>query len=291
MSSHSDSVVPFVFESLPLRGAIVQLSASWQRLLAGHDYRAPVRDVLGHAAAATVLLAQSLKADSSVTLQINGDGPLSMLVMQCTSELRFRGLASAAGETGGLSYPDLVSRARCAITVDNKASERPYQGIVEVTGDSLAASLEGYYLRSAQLPSHLRLVADETVCGGILLQQVPDRNTVEADDWRRLGFLAATLTSTDLESGVGADLIGKLFAADDVRVFEPRATAFRCRCSRERAAAVLKLLGKEESESACRDHGRLLVTCEYCGRRQKFDAVDIEALFADITTPRSDALH
>lgn len=291
MSTHSDAVVPFVFESLPVRGAIVRLSDSWRRLLAGHEYQAPVRDVLGHAAAATVLLAQSLKADSSVTLQLTGSGRMSMLVMQCTSELNFRGLASAAGETAGLSYPDLVGEARCAITVDNKQSERSYQGIVDVGGDSLSASLEAYYRRSAQIPSHLTLVADESVCGGILLQQMPDRHRAEPDDWRRLGLLSATLRLADLEAGLGADLVGRLFAEDDVRVFKPRAAAFRCRCSRERAANVLKLLGEEECESACRDEGRLLVTCEYCGRRQSFDPVDIAGLFTDVAAPRSDALH
>ncbi len=291
MPAHSDIVVPFVFESLPVRGAIIQLGDSWQRLLAGHDYTAPVRDVLGHAAAATVLIAQSLKADSSLTLQINGDGPMSMLVMQCTSGLHFRGLASAAGETAGLSYAELVAKARCAITVDSKNAERPYQGIVEVGGESLAASLEDYYRRSAQIPSHLTLVADQLVCGGILLQQMPGQNEANVDDWRRLGLLAATLRAGDLRSGFGTDLIGRLFAEDDVRVFEPRSTTFRCRCSRERAGNVLKLLGEAECVNACRDAGRLVVTCEYCGRRQSFDPVDIAGLFADVAAPQSGALH
>ena len=195
--------------------------------------------------------------------------------------LHLRGLATTSGDSSGLGYADLVTDARCAITVDNESAERPYQGIVAVTGDSLADSLEGYYLRSAQIPSHLALVADGEVCGGILLQQMPGRGEPVGDDWNRLGFLAATLADSDLENGVGTELIGKLFAEDDVRVFEPRDAVFRCRCSRERAANALKLLGPEECESAVEEDERVVVTCEYCGRRQVFDPVDIAQLFAD----------
>lgn len=291
MSNQRDAVVPFVFESLPVRGAIIQLDATWQRLQRGHDYSSPVRNTLGHAAAATALLAQSLKANSSVTLQITGDGPMSMLVMQCSSELTLRGLASAQDDTAELDYVDLVASARCAITVKNPSAERPYQGIVEVGGDSLAASLEAYYARSAQVPSHLVLVADDSICGGLLLQQMPGQALPDSDSWTRLGLLASTLRLADLRSGVGTDLIGKLFAEDDVRVFDACGARFHCPCSRKRAANVLKLLGAEECESACRDQGRLVVTCEYCGRPERFDTVDIAALFSEPSLQAPDSIH
>ena len=287
----NDAVLPFVFESLPVRGAIIQLADAWRRLVGDHDYEAPVLEVLGHAAAATPLIAQSLKAGSKVTLQITGDGPLSMLVMQCTSDLYFRGLASSAGSTAGMEYADLVADARCAITVDNDKTERPYQGIIAVGEDSLAASLENYYLRSAQIPSHITLVANERFAGGILLQQMPGAEGDLGDDWVRLGLLAATLQARDLESGIDTGLVGRLFAEDDVRVFRHRDAAFRCQCSRDRAANVLKLLGEDECESAIADDEQIVVTCEYCGRRQTFDPVDIAGLFADSTAHHSDALH
>lgn len=288
---HTDAVVPFVFEALQVRGAIVLLDRSWQRMLQGHDYEASVREVLGHAAAATTLIAQSVKADSSITLQISGDGPLSLLVMQCGSDLRFRGMASTQGNTAGLAFHELVTKARCAITIDSPASERPYQGIVEVSADSLAASLENYYARSAQLPSRLKLLADERLCAGILLQQMPGARRPATDDWHRLGLLAETLAPRDFQAGIGADLLGKLFAEDDLRVFEARSADFYCRCSRHRAEEVLRLLGAEDCEAAVREQGVLVVTCEYCARRQRFDLVDIAQLFADTAMRGSDAVH
>ena len=291
MQTHSDAVVPFIFESLPVRGALIQLQKSWQRMQLGHNYQTTVLETLGHSAAATGLIAQSLKFDGTITMQLNGDGPLAMLVMQCTSELELRGMASAPDVESKASFEELVSQARCAITVDAGAMERPYQGIVEVIGESLADSLENYYARSAQIPSHIQLVSEPSNCGGILLQQMPEKASPLEDDWRRLGMLAATLRPEDIATGVGIDLLGKLFAEDDVRVFRPKAATFKCRCSRKRAEEVLKMLGAEETDAACMETGRVDVTCEYCGRTRSFDAIDVSRLFSDHVVEGTDRVH
>jgi molecular chaperone Hsp33 len=246
---------------------------------------------LGHSAAASGLIAQSLKFDGTITLQISGDGPLAMLVMQCTNELNLRGTVSAPTAAAGDTYAMLTARARCAITVDAGAMERPYQGIVEVRGDALADSLENYYARSVQVPSHLQLVADRFVAGGIILQQVAGGDGLDADDWRRLGFLAATLRASDVAAGIGGDLLHRLFAEDDVRVYTERNARFRCRCSQRRAEEVLRLLGEDETTEACEEQGEVVVTCEYCGQMRSFDAVDVSKLFAVRPLQSSDALH
>jgi molecular chaperone Hsp33 len=291
MQKHSDAVVPFIFESLPVRGALIQLQKSWQRMQLGHNYQTTVLETLGHSAAATGLIAQSLKFDGTITMQLNGDGPLAMLVMQCTNELELRGMASAPDVESKASFEELVSQARCAITVDAGAMERPYQGIVEVIGESLADSLENYYARSAQIPSHIQLVSEPSSCGGILLQQMPEKASPLEDDWRRVGMLAATLRPEDIATGVGIDLLGKLFAEDDVRVFRPKAATFKCRCSRTRAEEVLKMLGAEETNAACMETGRVDVTCEYCGRTRSFDAIDVSRLFSDHVVEGTDRVH
>jgi molecular chaperone Hsp33 len=291
MSAQNDVVVPFVFEALPIRGAIIQLHKSWHRMLLGHDYDQPVLETLGHSAAASALIAQSLKFDGSITLQISGNGPLAMLVMQCTSNLELRGMASAEHLGDDLAFSDLVRKARCAITVDAGTMERPYQGIVEVSGDSLADSLEDYYARSAQIPTHLQLVSDRNCCGGILLQQMPGGKSPVADDWRRLGLLAATLRIRDVADGLTPALLGRLFAEDDLRVFRPREAQFRCRCSRRRTEGVLRLLGEQDTRDLLAELGRIEVTCEYCGRTRTFDSIDITQIFTEPQAPPSDTLH
>jgi len=291
MAAQYDVVMPFVFEALPIRGAIIQLQKSWHRMLLGHDYDQPVLETLGHSAAASALIAQSLKFDGSITLQINGNGPLAMLVMQCTSNLELRGMASAERLEDDIAFSELVRKARCAITVDAGVMERPYQGIVEVSGDSLADSIEDYYQRSAQIPTHLQLVSDRNCCGGILLQQMPGEKSPVADDWRRLGLLAATLRIRDLADGLTPGLLSRLFAEDDLRVFRPREAQFRCRCSRRRTEDVLKLLGEQDTRDLLAEQGKIDVTCEYCGRTRTFDSIDVSQLFTEPYVPPSDTLH
>lgn len=291
MAEQSDIVVPFDFESLPIRGALIQLQNCWQRMLLGRNYDQPVLETLGHSAAASALIAHSLKFDGSITLQISGDGPLAMLVVQCTSNLELRGMASAARLDDDMAFAELVRQARCAITVDAGAMERAYQGIVEVTGNTLADSIEHYYARSAQIPSHLQLVSDRACCGGILLQQMPGTESPMADDWRRVGMLASTLRLRDVAEGVGPSLLGQLFAEDDLRVYKPRGAVFRCRCSERRAGNVLRMLGEKETLAVLSEQGRVEVTCEYCGRTRTFDAIDVSRLFAERTAPPSGAVH
>lgn len=284
----ADSVTPFGFEALPVRGALIHLSRTWRRMLRDHDYDALVTETLGHAAAATGLIAQSLKFEGAITLQIQSSGTLQMLVMQCTSELDVRGMAAVEEGTAAQSFAELTAKARCAVTVD--AGDRPYQGIVEIDDTSLAASLEHYFARSVQVPSHVALLANEEFAAGILLQQVAGQ-PIQEDDWNRLHLLIETLSPKDFEGEAGLKLIGKLFAEDDVRVYEPRAVDFRCRCSARKAEDVLKMLGEEEARQALDEQGDIEVICEYCGHRRNFDAVDVERLFADNVVSGPDSVQ
>lgn len=284
----ADTVTPFGFESLPVRGALIHLSRAWRRMQRDSDYDALVTETLGHAAAATGLIAQSLKFDGSVTLQILGGDALRMLVVQCTSGLDMRGMAAVAEGYAASDFAQLTRNAKCAVTVDNGA--RPYQGIVAIGEASLAASLEDYFRRSVQVPSHLALVADAGIAGGLLLQQVPGE-VIDEDDWTRLRLLAQTLSRGDFAGEAGLELIGKLFAEDDVRVYEPRSVDFRCGCSAAKTEDVLKMLGEAEARQALAEQGRIEVICEYCGRRRHFDAVDVERLFTDNVVPAPDSLQ
>ena len=284
----ADSVTPFGFEALPVKGALIHLSRTWRRMQRDHDYDALVVETLGHAAAATGLIAQSLKFDGAITLQIQSSGTLQMLVMQCTSDLDMRGMAAVEEGAAAKNFAELTAKAHCAVTVD--AGDRPYQGIVEIDDTSLSASLEHYFARSVQVPSHVALLANEEFAAGVLLQQVPGQ-PIEEDDWNRLHFLIETLLPKDFSGDAGLELIGKLFAEDDVRVYEPRPVNFRCRCSARKTEDVLKMLGEQEAREALEEQGSIKVTCEYCGHRRHFDAVDVERLFADNVVSGPDSVQ
>ena len=289
--SNKDVVVPFVFESLPVRGALVQLESAWQRMQQGHTYAQPVVEVLGQAAAATTLIAHSLKFEGTVTLQISSEGPLGMLVMQSTHELDIRGMTTAGEVPDKAGFAELAKDAHCAVTVDAGAMERPYQGIVEMNSRSLGKSLQNYFARSVQVPSQLQLRANGDHCGGVLLQQMPERNPIDDDDWRRLGMMIETLKTGELVNGATPELLHKLFAEDDVRVFNARDLRFRCRCTQSKVEDVLRFLGEEETRAACAEQGVVEVTCEYCGQVRTFDAVDVGRVFTGQGISGSTSIH
>lgn len=272
----ADSLTPFAFEAMPVRGALVRLRGAWERLQGTLADSEILTDTLGQAAAATSLIAQSLKFDGAVTLQIQGAKNMQMLVMQCTHELDLRGVAMLSDDADPKTFAELTEGAHCAITVD--AGERPYQGIVAIQETSLAASFEHYFARSVQVPSHLSLLATADTAAGLLLQQMPGE-AIDADDWNRLGFLVATLSARDFEDGDNIALLQKLFGEDDLRVFGERSPRFHCHCSGRKVEDVLRMLGEKESREILAEQGSIDVLCEYCGRERKYDTVDVERVF------------
>ena len=213
--------------------------------------------------------------------------------MQVTSDFDMRGMAAVTESALPRDFADLTRGAQCAVTVDSGG--KPYQGIVEIDDESLAASLEHYFARSMQVPSHIALVANTDVAAGVLLQQVPG-GPIDPDDWNRLRFLVQTLTTDDFTGEAGLQLIGKLFAEDDVRVHRRpgtvrRSSARRRRCTAAKTEDVLRMLGESEARDTLAEQGRIEVICEYCGRRRHFDTVDVERLFNDNVVPAPDSLH
>jgi molecular chaperone Hsp33 len=285
-----DSLRRFIFEGLQVRGEIVRLDAAWRQVLEHQDYPPAVRAVLGEALAATVLLASTLKFDGTLTLQLQGDGPMYLLVAQCTNQGAVRGLAKWEGDTGGLSLAALTGDARLAITIERGAGKDRYQGIVPVSGESLADCLDHYFAGSIQVPTRLWLATGAERSAGMLLQRLPEsvpgRRESEDDDWERLLALAGTLRAEELLGLGHRELLGRLFAEDDVRLFGEEPVTFACSCDRERVATTLKMLGRSEISQLIAERGLVEVRCEFCNRPYRFDPVDAEALFAD--TPPQD---
>ncbi|HEX5340153.1 MAG TPA: Hsp33 family molecular chaperone HslO [Gammaproteobacteria bacterium] len=286
-----DSLRRFIFESLPVQGRYVHLDASWRAVLERQQYPAPVRALLGQAMAATALLSATLKYDGSITLQIRGNGPLHLLVVQCTSGLSLRGLARWHGDLPDTGLSSLVGAGNLVLTIEQSGNGERYQSIVPIEGDTLAVSLENYFLRSEQLPTRLWLSVDEGSAAGLLLQAMPDRER-EPDAWQHVTVLADTVSERELNMLPAQQLLHRLFNEDDVRLFDPSPVSFRCQCSRERIEATLRSLGVDEVQGIIREQGKVHVECEFCARQYDFDPVDVQALFASgAQLPQSDMRH
>lgn len=275
-----DSLHRFLFEKLPVRGELVHLDASWRAALEQIDYPENIRNLLGEAMAASVLLASTLKFDGAMTLQLQGSGPLSLLVVQCTSQMNLRGLARWEGGIEGLDLQGLAGgEGRMAITIEQEGKRERYQGIVPLEGKNLAECFENYFQRSEQLPTRLFLTAGEASAAGMLLQVLPGHER-DQNAWEHVTTLGATITPEELLQLDAPKILHRLYHEDDVRLFESTPVAFRCSCSRERIGGMLKSLGSAEAHDILEEQGRIEVSCEFCGKQYEFDKVDVEALFS-----------
>lgn len=301
-----DRLHRFIFEHLPIRGHLVHLDASWRALLEHREYPQAIRDTLGEAVAASVLLAATLKFEGTLSLQLQGRGPMHLMLAQCSSDLGVRAVARYRESVDDRDLSVLSGEGNLSVTLENDDLTQRYQGVVPLIGSRLEECLQGYFENSEQLPTRLWLHANEKGVSGMLLQRLPAASRVSGgadvrgtslssdeieDAWRRVQLLGDTLKPEELESLSDRTILRRLFAEDDVRLFEPAPVFFRCRCSHDRVVGMLRALGAEEIRSILAERGKVEVQCDFCNRAYVFDAVDAEALLANTAADGTDARH
>ncbi len=297
----ADTLLRFLFHDAPVRGEVVRLQASWRQMVANHRYPAPVARLLGEMTAAAALLAANIKFDGALILQIQGNGPVRLLVVEVQPGMRLRATAklretAVIGEDATLQQlTNPNGEARCAITLDptgRRPGQQPYQGVVPLAGETIAEVLENYLRQSEQTESRLWLAADESAAAGVLLQKLPQEGGAakpDVDAWQRAGALTATLTREELLTLEAEALARRLYWEERLQHFPPAAPRFECNCSRERSGRMLLALGRGEVESILAERGDVEITCDFCNARYAFDAVDVGQLFASGATREADA--
>jgi molecular chaperone Hsp33 len=283
----------FVLEQHPVRAFWTRLDSPWQELSRLQQYAAPVERLLGEAVTASVLLAATLKFHGTLTLQLQGNACVRLLVAQCTHDLRIRALARVeTAVTPAAQFRELVGESRLAVTVESDERGSRYQGIVALEGATLSACLENYFAASEQLPTRIRLEAGAGHASGLLLQKMPS-GRVEADTelaWEDVQRSLSALPAQLLRQGSPEEVLRRVGGEHDGRVFAGSAVRFACRCSTQRVAGLLRSLGAQEIQALLSEQGAVTVTCEFCGRPYRFDTLDVERLFAGdagLEAPRS----
>ncbi|UDQ80617.1 Hsp33 family molecular chaperone HslO [Erwinia rhapontici] len=279
--SQQDQMHRYLFENHAVRGELVTVSQTWQEIIEGHDYPQPVQQVLGELLVATSLLTATLKFDGDITVQLQGDGPLNMAVINGNNLQEMRGVARMQGEIAdGSSLKEMVGNGYLVITISPKEGER-YQGVVGLEGDTLAACLEDYFMRSEQLPTRLFIRTGETEsqvgAAGILLQVLPAQDA-SLDEFNHLATLTETIKTEELLGLPANDVLWRLYHQEEVTLFEPQNVSFKCTCSRERCGDVLRTLPDEEVDQILQEDGNIDMHCDYCGNHYVYDAVDIAAI-------------
>ncbi|HEY0634337.1 MAG TPA: Hsp33 family molecular chaperone HslO [Gammaproteobacteria bacterium] len=291
----ADTLHRFLFPVANVRGELVHLDESWRTVLERHDYPETVRHLLGQMLVASTLLTATIKISGSIIMQVQGDGPITLMVVECRpkhtdegtewgSSYELRGMALWSGEVPAGDLAASFGTGRLVITIDPGAGMERYQGIVELTGTTLAEAIDDYLERSEQLPTRMWLAADGQQAAGLLLQRLPG-SEIDAEHWNRLTTLSATITDRELLELEGREVLHRLFHEEDLQLFPEEPVRFHCSCSRERVAEMLRGMGLDEILDIVQTEGAVDVNCEFCNMHYRFDAVDAQQLFVEQPQP------
>ena len=284
----TDALARFVLEHAPVRGALVSLDGASREILDCHPYPAALRQVMAELLAATTLLASTLKFKGVLVVQLQGDGPVRLLVVECDASLALRATAqwkdAAAALPASASLAELAGgpeHGRLAITLDPRDGGPLYQGVVALEAASVSTLIEHYLRTSEQIDSRMAIAATPTRVRGILVQRLPAATVADDAAWTRTASRVEALTPPALFTrGTAAEILQAHLPDDDVRLFKAHPARFQCSCSEERVANALRMIGKAEVESILAEQGLVGVTCEFCNRHYTFVAEDARALFA-----------
>jgi molecular chaperone Hsp33 len=274
----TDLLHPFIFDQSAVRGNHVQLDQSLFTALEHQTLPPALKKVIGEFTAASVLLTATLKMQGKLILQLQSQGSLQLLVVECTSGLNIRATAKVSGELHGDNLTDWLAQGQLVITLMPEEGE-PYQGIVPLEGDNIASMLENYMLRSQQIDTRLWLTAEGDRAAGLLLQKLPQQQEHDLDCWNRVQHLAGTVTDQELLNLDAVTLLQRLFAEEEVRLFSGREVQAFCSCSHSNVTNMLQMLGLAEVRSIIEEQGSVDIQCDFCHKHYVVDEEEALGLF------------
>ncbi len=277
-----NTVQRFLFDDLDIRGAVVHLGSVWQKLLTNRDYPVPVIELLGQMSITTLLLADNLKQAGRLTIQLRGDGPVSLLVIDCNEELNIRCMAQHGEKIEAASLVDLLGHGQLLFSLDMPSMREPYQSIVPLTGNSIAEIFEHYLKQSEQLASRFFLVAMPTGAAGLFLQKMPTTDQRDADGWTRIEALGSTARPEELLNLPTEELLTRLFHEETVRVFAARSVTNNTPENWEKIGNMLRTLGREEVYGALKERGAIIIRDDLANQEYRFDKAAIDELFSNV---------
>ncbi|MFT6985729.1 MAG: molecular chaperone Hsp33 [Psychromonas sp.] len=279
----SDQLQRFIFDDYQIRGEIAHAHNSFSEIIKNHNYSPEIANIVGELLIATSLLTATLKFAGKIAVQLQGDGPLNLAVINANQDQELRGTARVEGETKGLSFKQLIGKGHLMITVTPDNGER-YQGIVELQKESLSECLEDYFAQSEQLPTRIILHAsniDTPQAAGLLLQTLPAVDEDHDDQFQHVSALASTVKEDELYTLENNELLHRLYHQETVRLFDPTPITFKCSCSKERCLSSLASIAPEEILDMLKENGAIDMHCEYCATDYHFEVDDLKILLTD----------
>ncbi len=271
-----------------VRVTIAHTTALVEEARRRHNTSATASAALGRVLTAALIMGSDLKNEKdALTLRVNGDGIAGSIVASVDSVGHGRALISnpaadlPSSSPGKLALGELVGRGGYLEVIKDIGLKQPFVGRVNLVSGEIAEDLSSYFLLSEQIPSLVALgVLVDTdlsikAAGGLIIQAMPGADDIvlekiENNVLQMDSISAVMAESQDLESVVAAVMSD--IAYD---VIAERPLAFKCTCSRERLAAILANLTREELAETIEQTGKLEVSCNFCGEVYHFSEQEI----------------
>ena len=284
--SVQDQLHRYLFADVAVRGELVNVSHTLQAIFEGHDYPSAVKKLMAEMLVTTSLMTATLKFEGDITVQLQGEGPLAMAVINGNDKQELRGVARVRAEIDdNATLAQMLGQGYLVITITPAKGER-YQGIVALEKPTFTECIEEYFLRSEQLPTRLIVRNNAQGAAGILLQVLPSEDK-DGEALTHLATLATTVTEEELIDLPANDVLWRLFHQEEVTVYDPQPVQFKCSCSRQRCGEVLKTVSVEEIDAILAEDGKIDMHCDYCGSHYLYDAVDVANIRNDVPLSNS----
>ncbi|MBT3277095.1 MAG: Hsp33 family molecular chaperone HslO [Candidatus Thioglobus sp.] len=270
----------FLFKDLNIRGQHLSLNDAWQEMIQNRSYSPLVRQLFGELSALAIFLASGMKHQGKLTLQIQGDGVVSLLLVEVSSELKIRGMVRANGTIKPSDSLDkILGKGQIVATLYNAQTDHSFQSLVPRNSQGLVATFEDYFSQSEQLDSKLWVSSTKDNLSAMLIQKMPEADQYNTEGWHRVCTLAGTVTDKELSELDAERLLHRLFHEETLQLFEADWVSYECTQNKERFEKIIFDLGEQDARDLLNEQGEISIHNEICNEHLFFDEQDVNRIF------------
>ena len=271
----------FLFKDLDIRGQHLSLIDTWQDMIQNRGYSVPVRQLFGELSALAIFLANGIKHEGKLTLQVQGSGIVSLLLVEVTSDLKIRGMVRSDGAIEEEDSLDkILGKGQIVATLYNSQTDHSFQSLVPINQKGLIATFEDYFFQSEQLESRLWVSSTQENLCAMLLQKMPEADQHDSEGWHRVGTLSDTITENELNNLDAESLLHRLFHEETLQLFNADWVDYECEQNKERFEKIIYDLGEQDARDLLKERGEIAIHNEICNEHLFFDEQDVNRIFA-----------
>jgi len=275
-----NSIRRFLFKDLDIRGQYLSLDSTWQEINQNRGYPEVIRNLFGEVAALSVMLANGMKHKGNLTIQIQGNGYINLILVEVTHDLKIRGMVRTKDDENLARDDDLFGKAMIVATLYNSQTDKHFQSIVPRNPKGLIQTFEDYFATSEQLESRIWIASNKDNLSAMLIQKMPEDKNHDSENWDRVTTLAQTITDEELIKLDAQSILHRLFHQEVLELFDEKFVKYECLQNKDKFEKVIFNLGEKEARKLLDENGEIAIHNEICNKHIFFNAKDLDRIFA-----------